>query len=94
MVRYPEDKSLAPTILYLSMGDCIENIEHYSPNDHNISHPCFLVNDMQGTIYTLKERKVNESLDKPVIGKGRRWILNLMNSDQTRVEFTEAYCVR
>jgi catechol 2,3-dioxygenase-like lactoylglutathione lyase family enzyme len=94
MVRYPEDKSLVPTILYLSMGDCIENIEHYSPNDQNISHPCFLVNDMQETIYTLKERKGNESLDKPVIGKGRRWILNLRNSDQTRVEFTEAYCVR
>jgi catechol 2,3-dioxygenase-like lactoylglutathione lyase family enzyme len=94
MVRYPEDKSLVPAILYLSMGDCIENIEHYSPNDQNISHPCFLVDDMQETIYTLKERKVNESLDKPVIGKGRRWILNLRNSDQTRVEFTEAYCVR
>lgn len=94
MVRYPEDKSLVPTILYLSMGDCIENIEHYSPNDQNISHPCFLVDDMQETIYTLKERKVNESLDKPVIGKGRRWILNLKNSDQTRVEFTEAFCVR
>jgi catechol 2,3-dioxygenase-like lactoylglutathione lyase family enzyme len=94
MVRYPEDKSLVPTILYLSMGDCIENIEHYSPNDQNISHPCFLVDDMQETVYTLKDRKLNEALDKPVIGKGRRWILNLKNSDQTRVEFTEAYCVR
>jgi catechol 2,3-dioxygenase-like lactoylglutathione lyase family enzyme len=94
MVRFPEDKSQPPTILYLSMGDCIENIEHYSPNDPNISHPCFLVDDMQETIYTLKERKVNETLDKPMIGKGRRWILNLRNSDQTRVEFTEAHCIR
>jgi len=94
MVRYPEDKNKTPTILYLSMGDCIENIEHYSPNDQSISHPCFLVNDMQETIYTLQERCINESLDKPVIGKGRRWILNLRNSDQTRVEFTEAFCVR
>jgi catechol 2,3-dioxygenase-like lactoylglutathione lyase family enzyme len=94
MVRYPEDKSLAPTILYLSMGDCIENIEQYSPNDQNFCHPCFLVDDMQETIYTLKERRVNEKMDKPVIGNGRRWLLNLRNSDQTKVEFTEAYCVR
>jgi hypothetical protein len=42
----------------------------------------------------LKERRVNETLDKPMIGKGKRWILNLRNSDQTRVEFTEAHCVR
>jgi len=94
ILRYPEDRSLAPTILYLGMGDCVENIEHYSPNDRNISHPCFLVEDMQETIYTLKERRINESLDKPVIGKGGRWILNLRNSDQTRVEFTERHRVR
>jgi catechol 2,3-dioxygenase-like lactoylglutathione lyase family enzyme len=94
MFRFPEDRSLAPTILYMSMGDCIENIEHYSPNDVNISHPCFLVDDMQETIYTLKERKGNETVEKPMIGKGKRWILNLKNSDQTKVEFTEAFCVR
>ena len=94
MIRYPEDKSLPATILYLSMGDCIENIEFYSPNDQNISHPCFLVDDMQETIYTLKERKSSEILGQPGIGKGKRWIMNLQNSDQTRVEFTEAHCVR
>jgi len=94
MIRYPEDKSLPATILYLSMGDCIENIEFYSPNDQNISHPCFLVDDMQETIYTLKERKSSEILGQPSIGKGKRWIMNLQNSDQTRVEFTEAHCVR
>lgn len=94
LVRYPEDKSHPPTLLYLSMGDCIENIEHYSPNDENVTHPCFLVEDMQETIYTLKERRGNETLGKPIIGKGRRWILNLWNSDRTRVEFTEAHCVR
>ena len=94
MIRYPEDKSLPATILYLSMGDCIENIEFYSPNDQNISHPCFLVDDMQETIYTLKERKSSEILGQPGIGKGKRWIMNLQNSDQTRVEFTEANCVR
>jgi catechol 2,3-dioxygenase-like lactoylglutathione lyase family enzyme len=94
ILRYPEDKSLAPTILYLGIGNGVENIEHYSPNDRNFSHPCFLVEDMQETIYTLKERRVNESLDMPIIGKGGRWILNLRNSDQTRVEFTEGHRVR
>jgi len=29
-----------------------------------------------------------------MIGKGKRWILNLSNPDGTRVEFTEAYTVR
>lgn len=94
IVRYPEDKKFPPTILYLGFGDCTENIEHYSPNDINVNHPCFLVDDMQETIYTLKERSINEPIGKPAIGKGRRWILNLWNSDKTRVEFTEAYTVR
>ena len=94
LVRYPEDKTITPTILYLGMDDCIENIEHFSPNDENISHPCFLVDDMQETIYTLKERRQNETLAKPAIGKGKRWILNLLTPDQTKVEFTEAHCVR
>ncbi len=94
LVRYPEDKSISPTILYLGMPDCVENIEHYSPNDENVSHPCFLVDDMQETIYTLKERKGNEKLGKPGIGKGKRWIMNMYNSDKTRVEFTEAHTVK
>lgn len=93
-VRYPEDRKLPPTILYLGFGDCTENIEHYSPNDENVSHPCFVVDDMQETIYTLKERRVNESIGKPMIGKGNRWIMNMWNSDKTRVEFTEAFCVK
>lgn len=93
-VRYPEDRNVSPTILYLGMADCIENIEHYSPNDENVSHPCFLVDDMQETIYTLKERKGSETIGKPGIGKGKRWIMNMRNSDNTRVEFTEAHTVR
>lgn len=93
-VRYPEDRNVTPTILYLGMDDCIENIEHYSPNDQNVTHPCFLVDDMQETVYTLKERKINEKLGKPMIGKGKRWILNLWNEDNTRVEFTEAHVVK
>jgi len=94
ILRYPEDRSVTPTILYLGMGDCVENIEQYSPNDQNFSHPCFLVEDMQETIYTLKERRVNETLARPMIGKGKRWLLNLLTQDQTKVEFTEAHCVR
>ncbi len=94
LVRYPEDKAISPTILYLGMPDCVENIEHYSPNDENVSHPCFLVDDMQETIYTLKERKVSETVGKPGVGKGKRWIMNMYNSDNTRVEFTEAHTVK
>ncbi len=94
IIRLPDDKTLSPFLVYYGMGDCIENIEHYSPNDQNDSHPCFLVDDMQETIYTLKERKGNESLGKPMIGKGKRWIMNMRNSDNTRVEFTEAHTVR
>lgn len=93
-LRYPEDKCQAPNLLYLGMGDCIENIEFYSPNDSNFGHPCFLVDDMQETIYTLKERRENETLGQPTIGKGGRWILNLTNADGTRVEFTEGHRVR
>ena len=94
IVRYPEDRNMSPTILYLGLGDCLENIEHYAPNDENISHPCFLVEDMQETIYTLKERRGNETIGKPMIGKGKRWIMNMYNSDNTRVEFTEAHCIK
>jgi catechol 2,3-dioxygenase-like lactoylglutathione lyase family enzyme len=94
MLRYPEDKSVPAIMLYLQIPECVENIEHYSPNDRNDSHPCFLVEDMQQTIYTLKERKISETLGNPGIGKGKRWILNLRNADDTRVEFTEAHCVK
>jgi catechol 2,3-dioxygenase-like lactoylglutathione lyase family enzyme len=94
MLRYPDDKNVPAIMLYLQIPECVENIEHYSPNDINDSHPCFLVEDMQETIYTLKERKINETLGIPGIGKGKRWILNLRNADNTRIEFTEAHCVK
>ncbi len=94
LVRYPEDKNVSPTILYLGIPDCVENIEHYSPNDENVSHPCFLVDDMQETIYTLKEQKAAYKIGKPGVGKGKRWIMNMYNPDNTRVEFTEAHCVK
>jgi catechol 2,3-dioxygenase-like lactoylglutathione lyase family enzyme len=94
IMRYPEDKNVPPYMLYLGMDDCLENIEFFPSTDKNVNHPCFLVEDMQETVYTLKDRKVSETLGKPMIGKGRRWIMNMWNSDKTRIEFTEAHCVQ
>jgi hypothetical protein len=79
---------------YLQIPDCVENIEHYPSDDVNFSHPCFLVEDMQETIYTLWERKENNKLAKPKVGAGKRWLLNLSNQDGTKVEFTEAHTIR
>lgn len=92
--RFPEDQNAAVQMNYIQIPDCVENIEHYPSDDINFSHPCFLVNDMQETIYTLKERRGNNQLAKPMIGKGKRWLLNIRNEDGTRVEFTEAHTVR
>jgi catechol 2,3-dioxygenase-like lactoylglutathione lyase family enzyme len=94
ILRYPEDKNQKPVMIYFGMADCTESIEHYLSDDINFSHPCFLVDDMQETVYTLKERNAGFMSGKPIIGKGKRWILNLNNPDGTRVEFTEAYTVR
>jgi catechol 2,3-dioxygenase-like lactoylglutathione lyase family enzyme len=92
--RYPEDHNLPVQMNYLQIPDCVENIEHYPSDDPNFSHPCFLVEDMQETLYTLKERRSNQELAAPVVGRGKRWLLNLKNEDGTRVEFTEAHTVR
>ena len=94
IVRYPLDKIQPGIIQYLGLGDRTENIEHYSPCDENFSHPCFLVEDMQETIYTLKERRNGQTVNRPSIGKTKRWLLNLQTPDKTRVEFTEAYCIK
>jgi hypothetical protein len=76
------------------MPDCVENIEHYPSSDANFNHPCLLVEDMQETIYTLHERLGNFQLAKPMVGKGKRWLLNLQNDDGTKIEFTEAHTVK
>lgn len=94
IVRYPLDKSEPGVIQYLDLGDCTENIEHYSPCDENFSHPCLLVEDMQQTIYTLKERRGEQRIGRPSIGRTKRWLLNLLTPDNTRVEFTEPYCIK
>lgn len=46
------------------------------------------------TIYTIKERNGIGNMSQPLIGKGNRWLLNLMSAGRTRVEFTEAHTVR
>ncbi|MDR2496395.1 MAG: hypothetical protein LBD21_04630 [Tannerellaceae bacterium] len=94
IVRYPLDKGEAGVIQYLALPDCTENIEHYAPCDRNFSHPCLLVDDMQETIYTLKERRRDQQIARPSIGRTKRWILNLLTPDGTRVEFTEAFCIK
>lgn len=93
-VRLPEDRKLPAALVYLGTGDSIENIEFYATAQHDFVHPGLLVDDMQQTLYTLKERRTTESLAQPMIGRGRRWILNLRDRDNNGVEFTEAYTVR
>lgn len=93
--RYPEDGDEANiAFAYLQFPDCAEFLEYLVSDDPNVSHPCFLVIDMQETIYTLKGRQNGNIIGKPIIGKGKRWILNMKNSDGTKVEFTEAHTVR
>jgi len=92
--RFPESHTEKVQMNYLQIPDCVENIEHYPAADVNFSHPCFLVEDMQETIYTLKERRGNNQLAKPMVAKGKRWLLNIKNEDGTKVEFTEAHTIR
>jgi len=90
---FKENNDAIPNYIYMRMRDCVENIEYVVNGDSNSSHPCFRVDDMQETIYTLKERSNGNSLARPGIGKGKRWLLNLKNTDGTKVEFTESYTI-
>jgi len=92
--RYPDDQSVEPSLLYLAMPECIENIELLSSEGASTNHPCFLVDDMQETVYMLKERRENEILNSPAVGRGNRWLLNITDQDKIKVEFTEAHTVR
>ena len=94
MWRFKEENDVKPNFIYKGMPDCVENIEYVVTDDSNSSHPCFLVKDMQETIYTLKERRQWGDIARPIIGKGNRWLLNLKNADNTKVEFTESFTVR
>ena len=92
--KYPDDQSVEPSFIYLVIPECTENIELLSSGGAATNHPCFLVDDMQETIYILKERRENEILNSPNVGRGNRWLLNITDHDKIKVEFTEAHTVR
>lgn len=94
MWRFKDDNSAVPNFIYLYPATCIENIEYVVNGDKNSSHPCFNVPEMQQTIYELKERNQPFKLANPIIGKGKRWLLNISNNKGIRVEFTEPYTIR
>ncbi len=92
VIRYPQSQAEMPKMLYFQLPDCAEMIENYSPsNDQNFCHPCFVTLDIQEVFYKLKERRTVEKLGIPMVGKGKRWLLNMTNADGTKVEFTEPY---
>jgi catechol 2,3-dioxygenase-like lactoylglutathione lyase family enzyme len=92
--RYPDDQSGEPSLLYLAIPECTENIELLSSGGASTNHPCFLVDDMQEAIYTLRERRENEILNSPSVGRGNRWLLNITDQDKIKVEFTESHTIR
>lgn len=94
MWKLKEDNETMPNYIYLLPPNCIENIEYLYNEDPRSSHPCFMVEDMQDMLYSLKERGDGESLPNPMIGKGNRWLFNLRTKDGARIEFTEPYTVR
>lgn len=94
MLRIPAIENVVPGMTYLAVPDGTENIELYIVKNINSNHICFLADDMQATIYSLKERKNNQVFNKPYIGKGKRWMWSLVTSDNTNIEFTEAHCVK
>jgi catechol 2,3-dioxygenase-like lactoylglutathione lyase family enzyme len=94
MFRYPEERTEKVFMTYYQIPECAEMIEHYPSKTVNSNHPCFLVQDMQETIYTLKERRVDEFFNSPKVGITRKWLLYLRNPDGTGVEFVEEGMVR
>lgn len=93
-LRVPEDKAKTPEIIYFQIPGTAQFIEHYPTNTRDFSHPCFVANDLQEVLYILEERQKDEMLAAPVVGKGRRWLLNLTNADGTRIEFTEMFLAK
>lgn len=92
--RFKDDNAAMPNFIYLQIPDCVENIEYVVVDDANASHPCFRVDDMQQTVYDLKSRKGDYPFAKPMVGKGNRWLLNIISNQGARIEFTESFTVR
>ncbi len=93
-IRIPEESSQPLQIIYFQIPESAEMIEHYPTDTHNFAHPCFVAVDMQDVVYTLKERSRGEGVGRPMIGRGRKWLLNIANADGTKVEFVEMYLAR
>ena len=87
--KSPDDPNEKLVILYLQLPDCVEYIEHYASSDPNHSHPCLVAESMQDVMYTLKERNGNRPVGQASVGRTRKYILNISNSDGTKVEFVE-----
>lgn len=94
MWRFKDDNTVIPNFIYQQIPDCVENIEYVVVDDSNASHPCFRVDDMQQTVYDLRSRKGDYPFAKPAIGKGNRWLLNLISNQGARIEFTESFTIR
>lgn len=94
MWRFKDDNAAMPNFIYLQIPDCVENIEYVVVDDANASHPCFRVDDMQQTVYDLKSRKGDYPFAKPMVGKGNRWLLNIISNQGARIEFTESFTIR
>jgi len=86
--------SAQPNFVYLRLPDCVENIEYMINGAAPEAHACLVTEDMQTTLYTLGNRPGSFVRGRPMIGKGRRWLLQLRSADGTPVEFTEPYTIR
>lgn len=93
-LRVPENRQQSPEIIYFQIPGTAEFVEHYPTDTRDFSHPCFVAEDMQEVMNTLHERRKTETLGDPMVGKGRRWLLNLATADGTRVEFTEMFLAK
>jgi catechol 2,3-dioxygenase-like lactoylglutathione lyase family enzyme len=92
--RYNDDLTSKPNFVYLRMPDCTENIEYNITNNPYSAHVCFSVSNMQDFLYNLRERTSKDVRYKPIIGKGRRWLLNTKDPEGLRIEFTEPFVVK
>ncbi|MFI3265682.1 MAG: VOC family protein [Rikenellaceae bacterium] len=99
-IRFPEDRSEHYNLLYMQMPGSKDLIEAtYTvgvPHQRNWEHPCMGTYNMQATMDTLRAR--DASLMNPNIrssvGRTKRWILNIRNSDGTKVEFSENFATK
>lgn len=99
LTRCPEDRNQPVNLIYLAMPGNTESIESYSaspdaPIGSNFEHPCFATLNMQQTLDELRRRDPSLSHKGLGIGRTRRWIYNITNSDGLKVEFTEPYTIR